>query len=70
MKEQILLQRDGAMGPLMGVVIKELGGGADGKIISKLLSERLRETRMFGKIGKIQIISLVVLVAVIVLFLK
>ena len=32
----------GAMGPLMGVVIKELGGGADGKIISKLLSERLR----------------------------
>ena len=32
----------GAMGPLMGVVIKELGGGADGKIISKLLGERLR----------------------------
>ena len=32
----------GAMGPLMGVVIKELGGGADGKIISRLLSERLR----------------------------
>ncbi|CAI8227554.1 MAG: Aspartyl/glutamyl-tRNA(Asn/Gln) amidotransferase subunit B [Methanobacteriota archaeon] len=32
----------GAMGPLMGVVIKELGGGADGKIISKILGERLR----------------------------
>ena len=32
----------GAMGPLMGIVIKEIGGGADGKIISKLLSERLK----------------------------
>ena len=32
----------GAMGPLMGLVIKEIGGGADGKIISKLLGERLR----------------------------
>lgn len=32
-----------AMGPLMGIVIKEVGSGADGKIISKVLSERLRD---------------------------
>ena len=31
----------GAMGPLMGVVIKELGDGADGKIISQVLKDKL-----------------------------
>ncbi|HJM45339.1 MAG TPA: Glu-tRNA(Gln) amidotransferase subunit GatE [Candidatus Poseidoniaceae archaeon] len=31
----------GAMGPLMGIVIKELGDGADGKAISTILKERL-----------------------------
>jgi len=31
----------GAMGPLMGLVIKELGDGADGKAISTILRERL-----------------------------
>ena len=31
-----------AMGPLMGVVIKEVGSGADGKIISELLRDRLK----------------------------
>ena len=30
-----------AMGPLMGVIIKELGDSADGKIISKILREKL-----------------------------
>mgnify|MGYP001376216659 CR=1 FL=1 len=27
----------GAMGPLMGIVLKELGGGADGKAVSDAL---------------------------------
>lgn len=31
----------GAMGPLMGLVIKELGGSADGSTISKILKEKL-----------------------------
>ena len=31
----------GAMGPLMGIVIKELGDGADGKAISTILKEKL-----------------------------
>jgi len=31
----------GAMGPLMGIVIKELGDGADGKAISNILREKL-----------------------------
>ena len=37
----------GAMGPLMGVVISELGSSADGKTISKLLSERLRDCLLY-----------------------
>jgi glutamyl-tRNA(Gln) amidotransferase subunit E len=31
----------GALGPLMGVVISELGGGADGKVVSAVLRQRL-----------------------------
>ena len=30
-----------AMGPLMGVVMAELGGGADGKVVSAVLKEHL-----------------------------
>jgi len=34
---------DGALGPLMGVVMQELRGKADGGLISRLLAERIRE---------------------------
>jgi glutamyl-tRNA(Gln) amidotransferase subunit E len=33
----------GALGPLMGVVMQELRGKADGKLISKILTEKIRE---------------------------
>ena len=32
-----------AMGPLMGVVMAKLGGSADGKIVSKVLREKISE---------------------------
>ena len=31
----------GAMGPLMGIVLKELGGGADGKAVSDALKDAI-----------------------------
>ncbi|MEA1907418.1 MAG: Glu-tRNA(Gln) amidotransferase subunit GatE [Euryarchaeota archaeon] len=33
----------GALGPLMGVVMQELRGKADGKLISKILTEKIKE---------------------------
>ena len=32
-----------SMGPLMGVVMAKLGGSADGKIVSKILREKITE---------------------------
>lgn len=34
---------EAALGPLMGIVMKELRGKADGKVISEVLSERIRQ---------------------------
>lgn len=34
---------DGALGPLMGIVMKELRGKVDGKIISEILREKIRQ---------------------------
>lgn len=34
---------EGALGPLMGIVMKELRGKVDGKIISEILNERIRQ---------------------------
>ena len=33
----------GAVGPLMGVVMQNLGGSADGKLVSKILRDRISE---------------------------
>ena len=43
-REAFIKQRgDGALGPLMGIVMKELRGKVDGKIISEILNERIRQ---------------------------
>jgi glutamyl-tRNA(Gln) amidotransferase subunit E len=34
---------EGSLGPLMGIVMKELRGKADGKVISEILHERIRQ---------------------------
>ncbi len=42
-REAFIRQRgEGALGPLMGIVMKELRGKVDGKVISEVLSERIR----------------------------
>lgn len=42
-REQFIKARgEGALGPLMGIVMKELRGKVDGKIISEILSEKIR----------------------------
>ena len=33
----------GAVGPLMGMVMQNLGGSADGKLVSKILRDRISE---------------------------
>ena len=33
----------GAVGPLMGMVMQSLGGSADGKLVSKILRDRISE---------------------------
>ena len=33
----------GAVGPLMGIVMQKLGGSADGKTVSEVLREKIRE---------------------------
>ena len=42
-QEIIKNQKDRAMGPLMGIVMKELRGKASGEIINKLLSKNIKE---------------------------
>ena len=43
-REAFIKQRgEGALGPLMGIVMKELRGRVDGKIISEILNERIRQ---------------------------
>lgn len=43
-REAFIRQRgEGALGPLMGIVMKELRGKVDGKVISEVLSERIRQ---------------------------
>jgi glutamyl-tRNA(Gln) amidotransferase subunit E len=34
---------EGALGPLMGIVMKELRGKVDGKVISEVLAERIKQ---------------------------
>ena len=33
----------GAIGPLMGTVMSKLGGTADGKVVSKILKQKINE---------------------------
>ncbi|HIJ16829.1 MAG TPA: Glu-tRNA(Gln) amidotransferase subunit GatE [Thermoplasmata archaeon] len=43
-REAFIKQRgEGALGPLMGIVMKELRGKVDGKVISEVLNERIRQ---------------------------
>ncbi len=42
-QEIIKNQKERAMGPLMGIVMKELRGKASGEIINKLLSKNIKE---------------------------
>lgn len=43
-REAFIRQRgEGALGPLMGIVMKELRGKVDGKVISEVLNERIRQ---------------------------
>jgi|GEM_PF-6690060 Archaeal Glu-tRNAGln amidotransferase subunit E (contains GAD domain) len=40
----MITQRNmGAMGPLMGMAMKELKGKADGKLVNKLLKEEIQK---------------------------
>jgi glutamyl-tRNA(Gln) amidotransferase subunit E len=43
--ELVRAQGERAFKPLMGIVMKELRGKADGKLISKLLKEKMEEIR-------------------------
>jgi glutamyl-tRNA(Gln) amidotransferase subunit E len=43
-REEFIMERgQGAIGPLMGVVMGKLGGSADGKVVSKILREKISE---------------------------
>jgi glutamyl-tRNA(Gln) amidotransferase subunit E len=43
-REALIRQRgEAALGPLMGIVMKELRGKVDGKVISEVLSEKIRQ---------------------------
>ena len=43
-REEFIKERgQGAIGPLMGVVMGKLGGSADGKVVSKILREKILE---------------------------
>jgi glutamyl-tRNA(Gln) amidotransferase subunit E len=43
-REAFIKERgDGALGPLMGIVMKELRGRVDGKVISEILREKIRQ---------------------------
>ena len=43
-REEFIRERgQAAIGPLMGVVMGKLGGSADGKIVSKILREKISE---------------------------
>ncbi len=43
-REDFIRERgQGAIGPLMGVVMGKLGGSADGKVVSKILREKISE---------------------------
>lgn len=43
-REQFIKERgEGALGPLMGIVMKELRGKVDGKVISEILREKIRQ---------------------------
>jgi glutamyl-tRNA(Gln) amidotransferase subunit E len=43
-REKFIRERgESSMGPLMGIVMKELRGKVDGKIISDILSERIKQ---------------------------
>jgi glutamyl-tRNA(Gln) amidotransferase subunit E len=43
-REAFIKERgDGALGPLMGIVMKELRGKVDGKVISEILREKIRQ---------------------------
>jgi glutamyl-tRNA(Gln) amidotransferase subunit E len=43
-REKFIRERgEGALGPLMGIVMKELRGKVDGKIISEILREKIRQ---------------------------
>ena len=43
-REEFIRERgQAAIGPLMGVVMGKLGGSADGKVVSKVLREKISE---------------------------
>jgi glutamyl-tRNA(Gln) amidotransferase subunit E len=42
-KKFIREKRERAVGPLMGIVMKELRGKVDGKVINKMLVEKVKE---------------------------
>jgi glutamyl-tRNA(Gln) amidotransferase subunit E len=42
-KKFIREKRERAVGPLMGIVMKELRGKVDGKVINKILEEKVKE---------------------------
>ncbi|MAS01156.1 MAG: Glu-tRNA(Gln) amidotransferase GatDE subunit E, partial [Euryarchaeota archaeon] len=43
MNEMVKDRGFGAIGPLMGVVMKKLGGTADGKLVNKLLKSKIED---------------------------
>ena len=47
-KKFIREKRERAVGPLMGIVMKELRGKVDGKVINKLLEEKVKEVLELG----------------------
>tara|TARA_B100001079_G_C15933683_1_gene307547 strand:- start:262 stop:483 length:222 start_codon:yes stop_codon:yes gene_type:complete len=43
MNEMVKDRGFGAIGPLMGIVMKKLGGTADGKLVNKLLKTKIED---------------------------
>jgi len=43
MSDMVKSRGMGSLGPLMGIVMKKLGGSADGKIVNKLLKSKIEE---------------------------
>jgi glutamyl-tRNA(Gln) amidotransferase subunit E len=43
MRDMVKERGFGALGPLMGVVMKKLGGSADGKLVNSILRAKIEE---------------------------